>query len=90
MGANEKREGGDGGIGYVRARQRRARAAQGQQRQEHDAASRPSERTCERVIERECASESSSTEGQSQALDDIGELQSSLGRICKGLRRSCL
>jgi len=47
MGANEKREGDDGGTGYERARQRRARAAQGQQRQEHDAASQPSERARE-------------------------------------------
>jgi len=63
MGANEKREGDDGGTGYVRARQRRARAAQGQQRQEHDAASQPSER----ARERECVSESSRSEGQKES-----------------------
>jgi len=41
MGSNEKQEGD--GTENVRARQKSARAAQGQQRQEHDAASQPSE-----------------------------------------------
>ena len=59
MGANEKRERG-GGTGCVRARQRGARAAPGQQRQEHDAASQP------RYHERE----GKSSEGECQKLED--------------------
>jgi len=60
MGANEKREGGEGGTGCVRGRQRRARAVQGQQRQGHDAASQSSER--EREGKR--------SKGECQVLDD--------------------